>query len=154
MAKRCTDGSCYPTVVFASTATNLIRGDTNGARDVFIRERGSTARVSASSLGAQGAAGEQSWAPSISSNGRWVAFTSDADLTGAPSEHSQILLRDRNDGSMRVLSASADVLGNDDSGSATLSPNGRYAAFLSRATNLDTVGADNGTWDVFVTTIY
>ena len=55
---------------------------------------------------------------------------------------------------MRVLSASADVLGNDDSGSATLSPNGRYAAFLSRATNLDTVGADNGTWDVFVTTIY
>lgn len=158
VANRCLpDRGCAPAVVFVSRATNLVGRDTNQARDVFVRERGSTARISVSRTGAQGAVGEGSWAPSVSRDGRWVVFASDADLTAVPSEaspHSQVVLRDRSNGSMRLLSALAGQPGDADSTSPTLSPNGRYAAYLSRATNLDTVDADNGTWDVFVTTIY
>jgi Tol biopolymer transport system component len=157
VAERCLpDRGCFPTVVFVSAASNLVGNDSNRARDVFIRERGSTARASVSSTGAQGAVGEGSWAPSISRDGRWVAFASNADLTGLPgdaSDHSQVLLRDRSDGSERLLSRRGGVPGDDDSTSPSLSPNGRYAAFLSRATDLDGVGRDNGTWDVFVATV-
>ncbi len=154
VAKRCSGGTCFPTVVFTSAATNLVGNDTNGVRDVFVRERGSTARVSVSSMGAQGLAGEASWAPSISSDGRWVVFASDADLTGVVSDQSQIILRDRSNGSMRLLSQVGGVPGNADSVSPSISSNGQYAAFVSKATDLDAVGTDNGTWDVFVATVY
>ncbi len=158
VARRCLpSGRCFPSVVFVSAASNLTAGDTNRARDVFVRERGSTARVSVSRSGVQGAVGESSWAPTISSDGRWVAFVSDADLTGVPtdvSDQAQIVLRDRSNGSMRLLSATGGLPGDADSGAPSLSPNGKFVAFQSRATNLDTLGTDNGTWDVFVTTVY
>ena len=157
VAKRCVGTTCFPTVVFTSAASNLVAKDTNGARDVFVRERGSTARISVSKKGLQGATGEASWGPSISRDGRWVAFASDADLTAVPtdvSDQSQILVRDRSNGTVRILSASAGIPADGDSTAPSLSPNGKYAAFLSKATNLDTVTSDNGTWDVFVTTVY
>jgi Tol biopolymer transport system component len=157
VAKRCLDGTCFPTVVFTSAADNLVGKDTNRARDVFVRERGSTARISVSSTGREGRLREASWAPSISRDGRWVAFASDADLTGRAgdaSDQSQVLLRDRSDGTVRILSATGGLPGDGDSAAPSLSPNGKYAAFLSKATNLDTLGADNRTWDVFVTTVY
>jgi Tol biopolymer transport system component len=154
VANRCMDGKCFPTVVFTSTATNLVGNDTNGVRDVFIRERGSTARVSVSSAGVQGLAGEASWAPSISRDGRRVVFVSDADLTGVASDSAQVILRDRSDGSMKLLSQVAGVPGDGDSGAPSISPNGQYAAFVSLARNLDAVSTDNGTWDVFVATVF
>ena len=157
VAKKCVSGTCFPSVVFTSTSSNLVAKDTNGVRDVFVRERGSTARISVSQTGLQGRVGEGSWAPSISRDGRYVAFVSDADITGVPtdaSDHAQILLRDRSNGTVRILSASAGLPGDGDATAPSLSPNGKYAAFLSKATNLDTVTGDNGTWDVFVTTVY
>jgi Tol biopolymer transport system component len=157
VAKRCLDGTCFPTVVFTSSSSNLVAKDTNGAKDVFVRERASTARISVSSTGLQGRTGEASWAPSISRDGRYVAFVSDADITGVPtdaSDRSQVLLRDRSNGTVRILSASAGIPGDEDSTSPSLSANGKYAAFLSKASNLDTLTSDNGTWDVFVTTVY
>ena len=154
VARRCVDGTCFPTVVFVSTATNLVRNDTNGVRDVFIRERGSTARVSVSTKGVQGAAGEASWAPSISQDGRRVVFVSDADLTGVASDSAQVVLRDRNNASMNLLSQLAGIPGDGDSGAPSISPNGQYAAFVSLATNLDGLTTSNGTWDVFVATVF
>jgi Tol biopolymer transport system component len=43
-------------VAFASVATNLVSGDTNGTFDVFVRDRqnGTTGRVSVDSSGGQG----------------------------------------------------------------------------------------------------
>src|SRR5207247_9161344 len=43
-------------VTFASSATNLVPGDTNGAKDIFVRalDTGETVRVSANSAGTQG----------------------------------------------------------------------------------------------------
>jgi len=64
------------TVAFTSTATNLVEGDTNARRDVFVRDlaAGTTQRVSVSSSGAQSP--DASYAPSISHDGRYVAFES------------------------------------------------------------------------------
>src|SRR5436190_5848928 len=65
-------------VAFSSDATNLVGGDTNGTSDIFVRDRRThkTRRVSVSSAGAQGNDG--SFSPSISADGRFVAFASDA----------------------------------------------------------------------------
>lgn len=63
-------------VVFDSASTNLVAGDTNGAADVFIRDRltGLTSRASVTYAGAQ--ANQVSWAGPITANGRYVAFYS------------------------------------------------------------------------------
>ncbi len=66
-------------VAFASAATNLVDGDTNGATDIFVRNlsESTTSRVSvADSTGAQ--ADGDSWGPSISTDGRLVGFASGA----------------------------------------------------------------------------
>jgi Tol biopolymer transport system component len=154
VAKRCTDDICRPTVAFVSKASNLVPRDTNNARDVFIREGTSTGRASVSSTGAQGRAGEASWWPTLSSDGRFVGFVSHADLAGPRSSVPQVLLRDRTDGKVTLQSALGAVPGNRVSDQPSLSANGRYLAFRSKADNLDTLSADNGTWDVFVRQVY
>lgn len=65
-------------VVFTSGASNLVRGDTNATVDVFVRDMrlGTTRRVSVGAGGAQGAG--SSFLPSISADGRYVAFQSTA----------------------------------------------------------------------------
>src|SRR6185369_15379253 len=65
-------------VAFDSAATNLVAGDTNGFVDVFVRDRqsGTTERVSVDSGGVQG--NVSIYAPSISADGRYVAFWSAA----------------------------------------------------------------------------
>ena len=67
-------------VAFDSTATNLIPGDTNAACDVFVRDRvaAQTTRVSVNTGGAQGNGAEGSYLPSVSADGRYVAFFSDS----------------------------------------------------------------------------
>jgi Tol biopolymer transport system component len=66
-------------VVFESTSDDLVAGDTNGESDVFVHDRASVAvvRVSVSSTGAEGDLG--SYDASISADGRFVVFDSDAD---------------------------------------------------------------------------
>jgi len=61
-------------VAFFSYATNLVAGDTNGLRDIFVHDRqtGTTIRVSVDSAGTQG--NGNSFAPSISADGRFVAL--------------------------------------------------------------------------------
>jgi hypothetical protein len=67
-------------VVFASAASNLVAGDTNGVGDVFVRDRrtGVTERVSVGAKGVQGDGDSNflgiSTAPAISDDGRCVAF--------------------------------------------------------------------------------
>jgi Tol biopolymer transport system component len=66
-------------VAFESAADNLVAGDTNGIGDIFVHDRQTvqTIRVSVSSTGVQG--NSYSFSPSISSDGRFVAFQSYAD---------------------------------------------------------------------------
>jgi Tol biopolymer transport system component len=85
-------------VAFESAATNLVPGDTNGAQDVFVRDIAlhTIERVSIDTSGVQGN-GRSAW-PSISGDGRWVAFESDADnlVPGDTNNNTDIFVRDRN----------------------------------------------------------
>jgi hypothetical protein len=139
-------------VAFASQATNLVPGDTNGFGDVFVRDRlsGTTERVSLDSGGAQG--NSASYDPSISADGRFVAFVSDAinlvpgDTNGKP----DIFVRDRQSGRTERISVnSAGAQGDDQSAIPSISADGRFVAFASQATNL-VPGDTNGLMDVFV----
>jgi hypothetical protein len=84
-------------VAFTSTATNLVANDTNSAWDAFLRDRqsGTTVRVSVSTSGVQG--NGQSRYPSISGNGRWVAFESAAStlVTGDTNSTHDVFVHDR-----------------------------------------------------------
>src|SRR5262249_40933043 len=95
--------------------TQLDGGDTNGVSDVFVRDRlrGITERVSVSSSGAQ--ADRPTGSPSISADGRFVAFGSFASTLAAPGANgfSQIFVRDRTAGTTERVSVSATgALGN------------------------------------------
>lgn len=140
-------------VAFASSATNLVPGDTNGATDVFVRNlaAGTTRRLSVSSSGRQGDGG--SGTPAISANGRVVAFTSDASnlVPGDGNGFTDVFARDRRTHATRRVSIStAGAEGTDVSElPAAVSANGRYVAFTSMAPNL-VPGDTNNVMDVFV----
>jgi Tol biopolymer transport system component len=154
VAKRCVSGTCRPTVAFVSRAANLVPGDTNNARDVFIREGNSTGRASVSADGKEGAPKKASWGPTLSADARYIAFATHADIAGPGSSVPQVMLRDRSTGTVTLHSALGGVPGDRISTQPYLSPNGRHLAFKSRATNLDTTDADNRTWDVFVSQVW
>jgi Tol biopolymer transport system component len=84
-------------VAFASFDTDLVASDTNDRRDVFLRDRISrtTERLSVSSAGAQ--ATQNSFQPSVSADGRFVAFLSDANnlATGDTNDSRDVFVRDR-----------------------------------------------------------
>jgi Tol biopolymer transport system component len=76
-------------VAFPSDAYDLVPGDTNGKSDVFVRDRAmkTTELVSVTCGGVSG--NSFSDAPSMSADGRWVAFWSTADdLVPEDSNHS------------------------------------------------------------------
>lgn len=189
-------------IAFESAASNLISGDTNQKRDVFVHDRqtGQTTRVSVASDGAQGdgdsgryglsisadgryvafksyagnlvsggscgvlvhdrqtaqttcisiasdGAFENGEEPSISADGRYVAFEADGDLlSGGYASSRDIYVRDRqNNQTVRVSVASDGTLANNPSSYPVISSDGRYVAFVSRASNL--VSDDTNTVD-------
>lgn len=140
-------------VAFHSLGTNLVAGDTNGARDVFVRTIGgaTTFRVSVDGSGGQGN-GVSGYAD-ISSDARYVVFHSAAtnlvagDLNGAQ----DIFVRDRVASTTRRVSLSnAGAQPNGISGMPSISADGTFVAFQSQASNL-VLGDANAAQDVFVT---
>ncbi|MFO7697047.1 MAG: hypothetical protein R6X16_07810 [Anaerolineae bacterium] len=139
-------------VVFTSSASNLVTGDTNGVADVFLHDlvTQETQRVSLSSEGIEGDG--QSTAPAISADGRYVSFMTMARnlVPGVVSTTYQVYLRDLQAGETRCISCTLEGLpGNGFSAAPALSGDGRVAAFHSLATNL-VAGDTNATYDVFV----
>jgi Tol biopolymer transport system component len=143
-------------VAFRSYAENLVVGDTNGTDDIFLRDRsaGTTTRVSVSTAGAQ--ANLQSYSPSISSDGRYVAFFSVASnlVGGDTNGNEDVFVRDRLAGTTTRVSVS--TLGAQGNGPselwgtrAAISANGRYVAYYSWASNL-VPGDSNNVADTFV----
>jgi len=139
-------------VAFATTANNLVSGDTNNTMDVFVHDRqtGQTTRVSVSSGGTQ--ATQHCEAPDISADGRYVAFQS-AAFQLVPSDtngYKDIFVHDRQTGNTtRVSVSSLGTQANGGSGYPALSADGRFVAFSSWAANL--VPFDlNARTDIFV----
>ena len=142
-------------VAFASEASNLVPSDTNGYRDLFVRDRqtGQTSRVSLDSAGNQ-ANGDSNFfsPPAISADGRYVAFMSEASnlVTGDTNGKRDIFVHDRETHqTIRVSVDSAENEGNGSSYCPAISADGRCVAFWSYASNL-VPGDTNGVEDVFV----
>jgi Tol biopolymer transport system component len=138
-------------LAFHSSATNLIAGDTNAAWDVFVRDltTGVTERVSLNSSNVAGNA--SSVEPSLSDDGRFVAFHSAAtNLVGGDSNVAEdVFLRDRTLGlTVRASVGAGGIEGDSVSRKARLSADGRVVLFESIASNLDP-GDVNTNWDVF-----
>ncbi|HEY1738702.1 MAG TPA: hypothetical protein VGI86_08335 [Acidimicrobiia bacterium] len=139
-------------VAFQSDATNLVAGDTNGMGDIFVHDRqtGTNQRADVNSDGSQVTAAEMSglavfgasiWAPSISANGRYVAFTTAAplvpsDASGGTSwiQKEDVYVYDTVTHAIELVSAMPDGTA---AGGAMFSPSisadGRYVAFSAEA---------------------
>jgi Tol biopolymer transport system component len=127
-------------IAFSSTADNLVPDDTNDREDVFVRDTvlGTTVRASVSSTGAE--SNGSSWFPSVSADGRYVAFATTAttliDGQATPS-YAKVALHDL------VIKSTALVSRNDVGEAAdapsiepAISADGRSVVFASSASNL------------------
>jgi Tol biopolymer transport system component len=141
-------------VAFSSESTALVTGDTNGHRDVFLRDMDAgVTRIVSVAMGIPQAQ-DESYDPSISADGRYVSFTSYTDLVAPDSGYLlDVFVRDTVAGiTERVSNAVGGGLANDESGYETaprISANGRYIVFDSEATNLIT-GDTNEVMDIFL----
>ncbi len=138
-------------VTFTSLATNLVASDTNAVRDVFLRNRSgaTTTRVSVNSSSTQG--DKDSYEPHISGDGAYVAFTSDStNLIGSDSNACSDVFRRNLSASTTALvsSSTSGTIGNRSSYAPSISGDGAYIAFQSRASNL--IASDTNAYtDVF-----
>lgn len=140
-------------IVFNSDASNLVAGDSNSFGDVFVHDRisGETRRISVDSNGME--ANEYSGNPSISADGRYVAFISGASslVPDLNYQYQQVFLHDLDTSTTELISI--NHLGQPTEGllcnAPSVSANGRYIAFES--INDDLVADDsNGGWDVLI----
>jgi hypothetical protein len=142
-------------VVFSSDASDLVTGDSNGARDIFLFDRDAligtpVTLVSLSTFGAS--AGGASDFPSISDDGLHIAFDSlAADLvSGDTNGAGDIFVRDlTNSTTVRVSTGVAGAQASSTSQRPAISGNAAYVTYESIATNL-VFGDNNGVSDVFV----
>lgn len=143
-------------IAFDSDAANLVAGDTNQVRDIFVHDRqtGETTRVSVDSIGTQSDA--WSFRPALSADGRYVAFSSYASnlVPNDTNGNIDVFVHDRQTGEttrVSVDSTGAEVHApyRDVEDRCALSGDGRYVAFSSYSSEL--VADDtNGQHDVFV----
>jgi hypothetical protein len=145
-------------VVFESFADNLVPNDTNGALDIFVKDMqtGIVVRANTNASGNQSNTGSVYSFSSISGNGRYVAFATDADDLLPSGDDSNYLfdiyVKDLQSGA--IVRASVDGLGNEQydghSYYTSLSDDGRYVAFGSEATGLVAAADSNAAIDIFV----
>ncbi|MFC7385427.1 S8 family serine peptidase [Sphaerisporangium rhizosphaerae] len=114
--------------VFNSDATNLVAGDTNGRTDVFVRDRqaGTTERVSVGPGGAQGDGNSRE--QTISADGRFVAFESNATnlVPGQDDGSTNLFVRDRQAGTTEALTTPEGV----EPSSPKISADGRMVVYI------------------------
>ncbi len=142
---------------FSTAAPDVVPGDTNGAPDVFVRDRtaGPTTRVSVPAAGGQANGASGIGPGALSGDGRYVVFWSAATnlVPGDTNQGEDFFVRDLKRGTTtRVDVSTAGKQGNQRGiagRQAAISADGRYVAFLSPATNL-VPGDTNEATDVFV----
>lgn len=147
-------------VAFSSTADTLVDGDTNGIRDIFVRDQtaNTTTRVSVASDGTQAIASTGLFAslgsenPAISADGRFIAFSSYSPnlVAGDVNNDSDIFIRDTVAGTTTLVSRNS-VGQQSPKGSfqPALSGDGNYIAFVSKGT-FDGAEVDLEEDDVFL----
>lgn len=138
-------------VAFASFASNLVTGDTNNEGDIFVHDLQTGETIRASIPAGGGQSDSENRGPSLSADGRLVAFTSFANnmVSGDTNQLPDIFVRDLQAGqTIRVSVGTGGVQANSMSQQADISGNGRYVVFRSWATNLTQFDTNMAT-DVF-----
>ncbi len=139
-------------VAFSTAGRNLVSNDSNGTQDVYLRDRqqGTTSLIS---VGSDGGLGDNdSTLTDFTPDGRYVVFQSSASNI-SPGDENQaidIFVYDLLNKQTEMISVSSSgVSGNGFSTQGTISDDGRFVAFSSKASNL--VGGDtNQAGDVFL----
>lgn len=139
-------------VTFNSNARDLVDDKTHAATDAFVTDlhTGETERVSVTSEGGQ--ANSNAHAGGMSSDGRYVVFTSYASnlVPDDTNGRTDTFVHDRSTGETERVSVAADgTEANGPSQNSAISADGRYVAFASRATNI-TPEATSGQLHAFV----
>jgi Tol biopolymer transport system component len=135
-------------IAFSSDADNIVPGATNHWSDVFVRDfvLGTNLLVSVGTNGTLGNAA--SFAPSISGDARYVAFTSGSSnlVAGDTNIYLDVFVRDLQAGTTTLVSVSTNgSSGNGDSYSPLMSGNDRFVVFRSKASNLGPPFLTDGT---------
>lgn len=116
---------------FDADQADLAEGDGNGARDAFVYDAatGAVDRASLSSGGIEG--NGASTAPSLSADGRYTAFLSEAaNLIGSgPADRRQAYIRDRQTGTTQMIPPASIGSGDSVQGTPVISANGRYVVY-------------------------
>jgi uncharacterized repeat protein (TIGR01451 family) len=138
-------------LVFCSAASNLVAGDNNGQRDIFLIDPTNpgqaTQLVSSDNHGNQ--ISGDSCEPSLSADGTKVAFTIGAPALYGPAR--QVARKDLTTGKLEILSATTTGgFANADSSEPSINADGSVIAFTSTASNLDALGAPVGGREAFV----
>ena len=137
-------------VAFRSGASNLVGGDTNARLDIFVRDlsAGITERVSVASDGTE--ADQNSFEPSISKDGRYVVFRSNASnlVPDDTNQRTDIFVHDRQSGLTARASQPATGESDGNSSRPAISGDGRWIVFESDATNL-VIDDTNEARDIF-----
>jgi Tol biopolymer transport system component len=139
-------------VAFHSEASNLVPGDTNGAFDVFVRNRSATVtrRVSVSSNEREG--NHDSYQAVIAAGGRFVAFRTDASdlIPDDTNQDGDVLVRDRQLGTTTIVSiTSSGAQVRSQSYDPAISAGGRFVVFQSSARKFSSEDT-NDVLDVFI----
>jgi hypothetical protein len=137
--ERRTEDSQGRLIAFQTPSANFGVLDTNDRIDIYVQDRhwGDFLLVSTDSSGNQG--NGDSTDPSISADGRYVAFRSASTnfFPGDSNESDDVFVKDLKTGAITCASTNADgQLANDASSEPAISADSRYVTFRSLATNL------------------
>lgn len=143
-------------VVYVSIASNLVATDINGLPDIFLYSKltGLTTRISISIPGVDGQpANANSYSPSVSDDGTYVAFASDASNLVAIDKNKgrDIFVRNTITGITKRISMGFDgTEANGNSDFTSISGDGRYVVYCSYATNIVADDTNGTVQDIFV----
>jgi hypothetical protein len=140
-------------VVYDSTDSNLVTGDTNNARDIFLYDTVSETTTLISNDASGGPSNGYSFSPSVSADGHYVVYYSSASdlVTDITNSVYNIYLYDTVSQTTTLISW--DSSGNPSNGHSyrpSISADGRYVVFRSLASNLVEGDANGSVADIFV----
>jgi hypothetical protein len=138
------DGSMTPDgrfVAFESRASDLVANDTNSVKDIFLRDL-QTGTTELASRGLAGAANFESSNPTVSSNGQWIAFESNASnlVTGDLNALSDVFVYDSATKQISLVSAGSGgtSVSGAESHAGQITADGTAVIFWSKGTNIVT----------------
>lgn len=139
-------------LAFTTQASNLVDDDLNNQADIYIYDRDLDTLVRITTGPAGTGANGASVLPSLSADGRWLAFRSEADdlVEGDFNHTADVFLHDLRNGITALVSSTNQAVSADRASNLpAVSGDGEYVGFVSLATDF-AAGSFNGTWDLYL----